>query len=256
MRTAAVVVVVLFMLPGATLGGEVLKYIDENGVVNFVDGMDKIPEKYRNRVEPRSVSGDANKPQANGGLPNGGTRSVGQTRIQKAVPDGIPPSKEDVSRMKIHTSVPGDTPPSGRSTTQKAINPYAEWEAKQIREEEMMRQELARRNPPCKLSKDQIQPILWRLFKDMGYALRRGDIDKALTYFSRSSQIEWKRRFGMMDKDTLERISAEDLIGLRINVYSDGYFIEAGVIRKEDKLKISYPIHFCFEEGEWRIIGF
>jgi hypothetical protein len=47
----AVFALTLFGLASAAAAAEIYKYVDDRGVTNFVDNMDKVPDKYRDRAK-------------------------------------------------------------------------------------------------------------------------------------------------------------------------------------------------------------
>ncbi|MBI5748933.1 MAG: hypothetical protein HZA00_07385 [Nitrospinae bacterium] len=101
-------------------------------------------------------------------------------------------------------------------------------------------------------SKEEIQPILQAIWKEMTTALAKGDIEKALTYFADASKDRYRREFTNLE-------SIKSILSVKeIKLYSvDERLANCGAIRIEAGGTYSYPVTFVrYEDGIWNILGF
>src|SRR5215467_11296409 len=75
---AVLLVAVLLVLPWATpVGAQIYRWVDENGVPHFADGIDSVPGPYRSKAVPLGLkNAPAAPPAAPGGKPASGETSI------------------------------------------------------------------------------------------------------------------------------------------------------------------------------------
>jgi len=81
---AVLLVAVLLVLPWATpVGAQIYRWVDENGVPHFADGIDSVPGPYRSKAVPLGMKNAPAAPAPPAGAPGAaGDKASGETSIR------------------------------------------------------------------------------------------------------------------------------------------------------------------------------
>jgi|SRR5262245_6403055 len=83
-RTALLLAGVLLVLPwAAPAGAQIYRWVDENGVPHFADGIDSVPGPYRSKAVPLGMKNAPGAPAPPPGAPNApGAKASGETSLR------------------------------------------------------------------------------------------------------------------------------------------------------------------------------
>ena len=94
---------------------------------------------------------------------------------------------------------------------------------------------------------------MWNSMRD---ALSKGDMDRALSYFSESTREKYRKNFKSWSPQALKRL-ASDLADIQLIKQKGNFGVEYDIQVVKGEKKFSFYLLFVLDpDGKWRIRGF